>query len=247
MKSSPVPLTGPVTLRIAADALCGPTDYADDQIWELVAGGSPPALALTTSYGLRAAGLRIFPSFGMGGPVVSDPAAFARKTIYLVCVLTVRAPIREGRSMAEQGSVMGPVDYLIVRFPGNKFSGEIIPELAALVQNGIIRVIDLVFIMRDETGELAIVEAKDLQGEMGAAYRELARHTDEWFSEADIEVFAEGLAKNSSAALLLFENLWATRLKEALKNADAELIDMGRIPPETIEKAEKRMKTAGGA
>ena len=148
--------------------------------------------------------------------------------------------------MAEQGSVMGPVDYLIVRFPGNRFSGEIIPELADLEQNGIIRVIDLVFIMRDEAGELAIVEAKDLHGEMGNAYRELARHTDEWFSEDDIEVFAEGLARNSSAALLLFENVWAIRLKEALLRADAELIDMGRIPPETIEKAEKKIKTEGG-
>jgi hypothetical protein len=72
-----VPLTGPVLLRIAADALGGPTDYADDQIWEVVSGGEPPALALTTSYGRRAASVRIFPSFGMGGPVISDPAAFA--------------------------------------------------------------------------------------------------------------------------------------------------------------------------
>ena len=148
--------------------------------------------------------------------------------------------------MAESGRVMGPVDYLIVRFPGNRFSGEIIPELAELVQSGIIRVIDLVFVMRDAAGELVKVEAKDLQGEMGNAYRELARHTDERFSQAAIEVFAEGLAKNSSAALLLFENVWAIRFKEALKNADAELVDMGRIPPETIEKAEKKIKAERG-
>ena len=123
--------------------------------------------------------------------------------------------------MAEQGRVMGPVDYLIIRFPGNKFSGEIIPEIADLVQNGIIRVIDLVLIVRDAAGQLQIVEAKDVEGPMGGAYRELARHTDEWFSEVDIEVFAEGLAKNSSAALLLFENVWAIRFKEALLRADA--------------------------
>jgi hypothetical protein len=147
---------------------------------------------------------------------------------------------------AEQGRVMGPVDYLIVRFPGNKFSGEGIAEIADLVQRGIIRVIDLVLIVRDDRGELTIVEAKDLEGPMGAAYRELARHTDEWFSEADIEVFAEGLARNSSAGLLLFENVWAIRFKEALKNADAELIDMGRIAPETIEKAEKKIKAERG-
>jgi hypothetical protein len=78
---SPIPLNGPLLLRIAADALCGPTDYADDQIWEVDAGGEPAALALTTSYGLRAANMRIFPSFGMGGPVISDPAAFATPPI----------------------------------------------------------------------------------------------------------------------------------------------------------------------
>jgi rRNA maturation endonuclease Nob1 len=149
-------------------------------------------------------------------------------------------------SMAESGRIMGPVDALIVKFPGNKFTGEIIPELADLVQKGIIRVIDLVFIMRDETGQLVKVEAKDLEGEMGNAYRELARHTDEWFSEADIEVFAEGLAKNSSADFLLFENVWAIRFKEALKNAHAELVDMGRIPPETILKAERRIVATAG-
>ena len=72
----PIPLRGPTLLRIAADASCGPTDYTDDQIWEVVAGGEPPALSLVTSYGRRAANMRIFPSFGMGGPVISDPAAF---------------------------------------------------------------------------------------------------------------------------------------------------------------------------
>jgi hypothetical protein len=77
MSLAPLPLTGPVVLRIAADALAGPTDYADDQIWELIPGGDPAALALTTSYGRRAATMRIYPSFGMGGPVVSDPSSFA--------------------------------------------------------------------------------------------------------------------------------------------------------------------------
>lgn len=81
MSFDPIPLTGPVLLRIAADALSGPTDYADDQIWELVPGGDPPALGLTTSYGRRASSMRIFASFGMGGPVVSNPSAFATPAV----------------------------------------------------------------------------------------------------------------------------------------------------------------------
>jgi len=72
----PTPLDGPVLLRIAADALAGLTDYADDHIWELTPGGEPPALALTTTFGRRAASMRVFPSFGMGGPIIADPASF---------------------------------------------------------------------------------------------------------------------------------------------------------------------------
>ncbi len=149
--------------------------------------------------------------------------------------------------MTQHGKVMGPVDYLMVRFPGNKFTGRIAPELADLEKNGIIRVIDMVFMLKDATGKLALIETKDLGGEAGIAYRELAKHTNEWFSEGDIEAIATSLPKNTSAALLLFENLWAIRFKEALVAADAELIDMGRIPPETIQKAEQQLKAKGGA
>ncbi len=147
----------------------------------------------------------------------------------------------------KQGTIMGPVDYLMIRFPGNKFTGKIAPELNDLEKKGIIRIIDLVMILKDANGKLMIVEAKNLEGEAGAAYRELAKRTDEWFSEGDIEALAMSLANNTSAALLLFENVWAIKFKKALLEADAELIDMGRIPPETIQKAEKHLKAKGGA
>ena len=146
-----------------------------------------------------------------------------------------------------QGKVMGPVDYLMVRFPGNKFSGKIAPELTRLEKKGIIRVIDLVFIMRDENGKLVIAETENLGGEVGAAFNELSKNTREWFSEGDIEVIAATLPNNSSAALLLFENVWAIQFKEALLDANAELIDMGRIPPETIQNVEKAITAQGGA
>ncbi|MDG6258180.1 MAG: DUF6325 family protein [Methanomicrobiaceae archaeon] len=150
--------------------------------------------------------------------------------------------------MAETvGRVMGPVDFLVMRFPGNKFSGKIVPEIARLEQNGIIRVMDLVFVMKDETGKLVNIEAYGLGGEVGAAYRELSRRTDEWFTEGDIEAFTEALPKNSSGLLLLFENLWAIRFKEAMMDADSELVEMGRIPPETIANVKVPMKTAPGA
>jgi hypothetical protein len=148
--------------------------------------------------------------------------------------------------MTEHGAVMGPVDYLILQFPGNKFTGKIVPELADLEKKGIIRVIDLVLVIKDAKGQLAIIEAKNLEGDAGLAYRELAKHTKEWFSTADIEAFCGTLPRNSSAGLLLFENIWAIKFKESLLDADAQLVDMGRISPELIGKAEKEMKAKGG-
>ena len=145
----------------------------------------------------------------------------------------------------KRGRIMGPVDYLVVRFPGNKFSGKILPELDDLESRGIIRVMDFVFVLKDANGELSITEGKDLKAESGTAYEPLA-NTNEWFYEGDIDAIAASLQNNSSAAILLVENIWAIRFKMALLDADAELIDMGRIPPETIAEAEKAMMTQGG-
>ncbi len=147
---------------------------------------------------------------------------------------------------AKHHKVMGPVDYLIVQFPGNKFTGKGIAELADLEKKGIIRVIDLVLIIKNAKGKIAIIEAKNVEGEAGAAYRELAKQTKEWFSEGDIEAFSATLPRNCSAGLLLIENIWAIKFKEAILEAGAQLIDTGRIPPESIAKAEKALNAKGG-
>lgn len=153
--------------------------------------------------------------------------------------MTEQVPVKHGR-------VMGPVDYVMVRFPGNKFTGKIAPELLNLEKKGIIRVIDLVFIMRDENGKLLINEVQNLKGEAAAAFSVFAKNTSEWFTQDDIEAIAATLPNNSSAGLLLFENVWAIHFKEAALEAGVELIDMGRIPPEAIMKAEKALIVKGG-
>ena len=143
-----------------------------------------------------------------------------------------------------RGRTMGPVDYLVVKFPGNKFSGEIIPELVNLQNKGIIRILDFVFVLKDEDGNLSITEAEDLKDEAGAL-ADLLKDTGEWFYQGDIDALAATLENNSSAGILLVENTWAIRFKEALRNSHGELIDMGRIPPETIAKVEEMNR--GGA
>ena len=147
----------------------------------------------------------------------------------------------------KQQGVKGPVDYLVVKFPGNKFSGKIAPELANLEKKGIIRVLDLVFVMKDAKGKLSINEAKNMKGEVAAAFATVTKNIVEWFSEGDVDAIVSSLPNNSSAGLLLFENVWATSFKEALLDADAEMVDMGRIPPANVAEVEKLIMAKGGA
>ena len=143
--------------------------------------------------------------------------------------------------------VLGPVDYVVVLFPGNKFTGKIAPELVKLEKNGIIRVIDMVFVQKDKKGKLTIFEAKNLGGSASDAFSEFAKNVNEWFSMGDIEAIAESLPENCSAGILLFENTWAVPFKEALINADAVLVDHMRIPADAINRAQQILDSQGGA
>ncbi len=163
---------------------------------------------------------------------------FAVENIEMENVAVIEAGEKKRRTM-------GPVDYIVVGFPGNRFNGKIIPELMRLEKSGIVRVIDLALVMKDSDGKVFITEAKDLKGDLGTAYSEIASNTREWFYEGDINAIADNLPNDSSAALLLFENVWAIKFKEALIDSDAELIDMGRIPPEVVEKARDLMEQGG--
>jgi len=142
---------------------------------------------------------------------------------------------------------MGPVDYLVVLFPGNKFSGKIAPELEKLQRNGIIRIIDLVFILKDKNGRAIFTEARNLGGEEGEAFKSFTNNLGEWLSEDDIEDIEALIPKNSAAAALLFENTWAVNFKKSLLDADAKLITQARIPGEQVEKVMKERIKLGGA
>ena len=144
--------------------------------------------------------------------------------------------------------IMGPVDYLVVKFPGNKFNGEILPELAKLEKSGIIRVIDMVLVIKDTKGKVFVTEAKDVKGKEGDAFSAFAKLVGEaeWFSLDDIDAIAAALPNNCSAAVLLFENTWAIHFKEALIHSGAELVDQGRIPSEIIRTVEQKLISKGG-
>ncbi|MGH2586002.1 MAG: DUF6325 family protein [Dehalococcoidia bacterium] len=130
---------------------------------------------------------------------------------------------------------LGPVDMVVVKFPGNHFRGEIVPALKDLVEHGTIRIIDLLFIRKDQAGEVTVTEVTDLDDETYAVFHPLVSDIQGLFSDNDVQQFAAGLENNSSAGLLLFENTWAARLSDALAGADGELVLSERIPRAVIE------------
>ena len=132
---------------------------------------------------------------------------------------------------------MGPVEYLVVEFPGNKFNGDIVPALAELTKSGTIRIIDLLFINKDEEGNVSSVELSNLPRQEAAAFDDLDCEVNDLLNEEDIMRAAEMLQPNSSAGVLVFENVWATRLRDAIVNSGGRLVDNARIPAAVVEAA----------
>ena len=136
--------------------------------------------------------------------------------------------------MTESIDELGPVDYLVVEFPGSNFNGEILPELADLVQRGIVRVLDLVLITKDDTGGYEAYEIGDADlGALGEL-RDLERELADLLSENDVTAVAETLEPGSTAALLVYENLWAAPFASAVRRAGGQLVANGRIPVQAI-------------
>ena len=127
---------------------------------------------------------------------------------------------------------MGPVEYIIIGFPENQFKGEIVPALADLVESGTVRILDLVFVMKDADGTVTSVEYEDLPG-----VSDLEGEADGLLSEEDLEMVAEVLEPNSSGLMIVWEDLWASRLAAALRDAGGVILSGERIPHDIVEAA----------
>jgi hypothetical protein len=132
---------------------------------------------------------------------------------------------------------IGPVHYLIVAFPGNQFKGEIAPALADLVEAGTIRIIDIAFVGKSADGDVAAFELSDIDPEVKAGLENLGADASGLFNEEDLMAAAEELEPDSSAALLVWEDLWAVEVKNAIQNAGGEVLDFDRIPHEVVQAA----------
>lgn len=133
---------------------------------------------------------------------------------------------------------LGAVELLVIGFPENRFSGEIVPALTQLVETGTIRVIDLIFVAKDDDGSVAAFELSSVDEATREVFAPLLGMPEPLIHDGDIEDVGEVLDPGSSAALVLFEHTWANEFRNALLDAGGELIDSFRIPPEVIEMAQ---------
>lgn len=129
---------------------------------------------------------------------------------------------------------LGPVDWIVVEFPETRLTGEIAPILKDLVDRELIRVLDLLFLTRDLDGSYEVSEAADMEdsdiGELRAFETELAM----LLSEQDVIDLAETIEPGSSAAVLVWENLWAAPFGSAVRHAGGQLAASGRIPVQAV-------------
>jgi len=138
---------------------------------------------------------------------------------------------------------IGPVEYIIIGFPGNDFHGEIVPEIAKLVDDGVVRIVDLVFISKDEDGSFVVLEADEDDGV--SVFASLDGEVGGFIGDEDVAHAAASLEPGNSAALLLWEDLWAIPLVSAIRNAGGVVLEGSRIPHELIEAAEAQLDAVG--
>lgn len=135
---------------------------------------------------------------------------------------------------AEDVDLLGPVDWIVVEFPGSRFDGTIFPILLDLEAQGTIRVLDLVVLKKDAEGTLEAFELSDLEDSEIGGLRDAERQLATLLSEEDVLNVANAIEPGSAAALLVWENTWAAPFASAVRKAGGQLVASGRIPVQAL-------------
>ena len=132
---------------------------------------------------------------------------------------------------------LGPVEYVVIAFPGNRFKGEIVPALAELVDNGVIGILDVAFIKKDADGNVTMFEYDTLEDVLAFGFADVDGEAGGVLNDEDLELAAETLEPDSSAALIVWEHRWAARVAQAIREAGGRIVAGERVPDEVVEQA----------
>jgi uncharacterized membrane protein len=132
---------------------------------------------------------------------------------------------------------IGPVEYAVIAFPGNKFNGEVAPALKDLVESGTIRILDLAFVHKDENGDVVAVELEDEGSDVFTAFQAVTHDRGGLVNDGDLMDIGEALEPNSSAAILVWEDVWATRFADAVAASGGVMVDIQRVPRDIVQAA----------
>jgi Family of unknown function (DUF6325) len=137
-------------------------------------------------------------------------------------------------SSAEQLDEMGPIDYVVLEWPGRQPSGEVAPLLVDLVDKGIIRILDIAFMVKDEDGTVAAIDLAAAADGESAGFSEFEGASTGLLGDEDLQEAAAALEPGTSAAVLVWENRWAAPVAVALRKSGGQLVASGRLPIQAI-------------
>jgi hypothetical protein len=140
----------------------------------------------------------------------------------------------------------GAIDFLALEFQNDQLKGEILPELIALVEKKIIRVVDAIIVQKYQDGSIQSLEINQLSPEMLGIFDPLDVEVSGLIQMEDIEGLGEQMEKGTTVAALLFENMWAVKFKEAVLRANGRVVEHVRVPPELVEEALEMIASAEG-
>ncbi|GGU98938.1 hypothetical protein GCM10010275_42130 [Streptomyces litmocidini] len=147
--------------------------------------------------------------------------------------------------MSDEFEDMGPVDFLVIEFPGNRMTGKGLPMLLDLVDRGIVRILDLVFVRKDADGSVVGMELRDLDADGELDLSVFEGSSSGLLGQDDLDEAGAALEPGNSAGILVYENLWAAPLARELRRGGAQLVAGGRIPVQALLASLEAGESAG--
>lgn len=133
---------------------------------------------------------------------------------------------------------LGPVEYIVIHFDSDRFGTDIVPAITALLDNRLVRLIDLAVVSKSSAGDVVILEAQELTPEIAHVFARVSGEFKPLLSEGDLMELGEGLPSGTAGAAMLFEHVWASSFGEALRAANGRLVLAERIPHEVMKEVQ---------